>query len=590
MIKIEIDRNKKCQEIIETLKNMKELYLDTENIYTEFIIFDEDFSIIDNNQIINNCIFPLKEIYIYEVLNYEGIKKVFGYDDLINPSDLIKKFNDKKNISNLEMSSSKELIIKEAQNINKNKKGIDNQSSSNVSNKNNISEILIEIKHRCRRDTNDKRKYFFIQTYEEMSVYKDFIILTNKNSIKPYHLYDMIWEKYLYFLDNPYNKQLWWKKNDKTGKKTGVSPQKIKCCSPFVLKIVQKINFACAFCPWFKMCTGCVVSPENDDFINLNENVIIIVEWCKEIEEKELNQNNITLKLYHSSFKKEFNSLAKNKYNKISIYDCFDLFTQKETVKDVLCENCNKKTDFTKELKIERLPEYLFIVFKRFKYISKYSTKLESIISFPFDNLQLDNYLINKTKYYKKYDLYALINHNGQLSRGHYYCSVKQDNRWIKYDDSYVVEDDDINISDVYILVYTANNKEYYEKKKYQFHFNFLGLMNTAYKIYLNQYNFEHLFNYLLNEKEEIVEEYMNNCQYYYGEPVKINNNYGYLVNAYKEKEEIFVKVKTNDGFINSKIGNEKIKETLKEEIKEVKNDVILNNQNKAICSGCNIY
>ena len=124
---------------------------------------------------------------------------------------------------------------------------------------------------------------------------------------------------------------------------------------------------------------------------------MIVVEWCKLIVENEINQNNIILKLYHSSYKREYNSIL-NKNNKISIYDCLELFTQKEILKDVLCENCNIKTIFTKELKIERLPEYLIIVFKRFKFISKYSTKIESLISFPFEDLKLDNYLMKKTK------------------------------------------------------------------------------------------------------------------------------------------------------------------------------------------------
>ena len=36
-IKIEIDRNKKCKEIIEVLKNMEELHLDNDELFTEFI-------------------------------------------------------------------------------------------------------------------------------------------------------------------------------------------------------------------------------------------------------------------------------------------------------------------------------------------------------------------------------------------------------------------------------------------------------------------------------------------------------------------------------------------------------------------------
>ena len=116
--------------------------------------------------------------------------------------------------------------------------------------------------------------------------------------------------------------------------------------------------------------------------------------------------------------------------------------------------------------------------------------------------------------------------------------------------------------------------------------------MNTAYKIYLSQYNFDHIFNYVLGENDEIMEEFRSNCQYYYGEPVTINSNLGYLVNAYKLNDDVFVKIKINDGYINTKIGNNRIKETIKEDLREIKKDIILkNNKNQtAICSGCIIY
>jgi hypothetical protein len=291
MLKIETDRNKKCQYIIEILKNMKELCLDIDNLYTEFIIFNEDYNIIDGNQTINNCIFPSKEIYIYEILNNEGIKKVFGYE---NTTDITKRLNEPKVFSYSNSSDESKIIQKS----NKNK---------GFSNKNVTNEVLIEVKHRCRRDTRSRRKYFLIQTFEEINTFKDFIILTNNNSIKPYHLYEMMWEKYLYFLDNPYSKNLWWKNYKKTENNQN-DQNKDKKCSPFIIKIIQKSNYACAFCPWFKMCTGCVLSPKNEEFLNFSSNWIIIVEWCREIVENEINQKNISLKLYHSSFKKEFNS------------------------------------------------------------------------------------------------------------------------------------------------------------------------------------------------------------------------------------------------------------------------------------------
>ena len=581
MIKIEINRNKKCKEIIQYLKNIKELHLDNDNIFTEFIILNEDFELIENEQIINNCIFPLKNINIYELLSYEGITNIFEYDDLKKENNKITKLDEQKNIMIKEEKNKK--IKNETLDIYEINGNNQNKNINIFSNENIINEYLIEIIHRYRKDPNYKEELFNIPNFKYMDVYKDFVILTNKNAIKPYHLYDMIWEKYMYFLDNPYNKYLWWKvdKNLENTNKRGH-----KNCYPFLIKIVQKSNYACAYCPWFKFCTGCVLSPKNANYIDFNSNWIIVVEWCKEIIEKEINQNNLDLKLYHSSFKKISNN--SNIYDKLSINDCLELFTQKEILKDVLCENCKVKTTFTKELRIERLPEYLFIVFKRFKFISKYSTKIENLISFPFEDLKLNNYLMEKNKKMKKYDLYAVINHIGSISKGHYYCNIKKGNKWIKYDDSYAVEDDDINVSNVYILIYQVNNKEYYKGNNYDYYFNFLGLMNTAYKIYLKQFNFEHLFNYIINEKEEIIEEYKNNCEYYYGEPVTIKKQKGFLVNVYKNKNETYAKIKIINGFIDSSIDNITIKDTIKEEKYNGTNDNIID-QNKTICSGCYI-
>ena len=587
-IKIEIDRNKKCQDIINILKDMKELHLDIKNIYTEFVIFNEDYNIINGEKIINNNIFPLKEIYIYELLSYEGIKKVFGYDDLQNNEVVITKINEQKDIPNQANKKLKDYsdIKNTTQSIKINEENNNEKSLSNINiyyHNDILNENLIEIIHRQLKYLNQNKTYFDLPLFEHIKTNKDYIILTNQNSIKPFNLYEIMWEKYMYFLDKPYNKYLWWKSSNATDIDKSL---KYKKCSPFVIKIIWKSNNACAFCPWFKFCTGCILSPDKDEYINFNPNWKIIVQWCKEIVEKEINQNNLQLKLYHSSYKKEFSS-NETQLDKLSIYDCLELFTQKEILKDILCENCNIKTTFTKELKIERLPEYLFIVFKRFKYISKYSTKIENIISFPFENVQLDKYLMQKNKKNKRYDLYGIINHRGTLLQGHYYCDIKKGNKWIRYDDSFVEEDTDINISNVYILVYKSNNKEYYKNKQYNFYFNFFGLMDTAYKIYLSQNNFEHLFNYVLNEKEEIIEEFKENCQYYYGEPVTINNQKGFLVNVYKSNNDdsIYAKIKIKKSFINTKINNIQIKDTIKEENKENNNS----KNNTTICSGCNI-
>ena len=582
-IKIEIDKNKKCKEIIDILKNMEELNLDKDESFTEFIIFDEEHLIIDGEQIIDNRIFPLKEIFVYELLSSKGIQKIFGYDDLINNGENVVKLNDAKN--------KKEKNIINSQNKKENIGNMETSNNQNIINNpedQSVKEQLIEIIHRYRKDTLERKDIFYIQRFDFLYTSRDYLIMSNKNSIKPYDLYDIIWEKYMYFLNNPYDKFLWWKSYQKN--KDNLN-QIYKRCSPFVLKITLP-NGQCPFCPWYKFCTGCIINPETDIFLEFKStDWKLIVEWCKEIVEIEINKSNITLSLFHQSCHNLNNDEVKNE--KLSIYDCLDLFTQKENISDIFCENCNKKNIFTKELKIERLPEYLFVVFKRFKYISKYSTKLESLISFPFEDLKLNNYMMQNSQEKiiknKKYDLFACINHVGTLHKGHYFCNVKQDKKWIKYDDSHVEEDSDINVSNVYILVYKADNDEYYQKKHYFFNFNFLSVMDTAYKIYIGQLNFEHIFNYIINDQGDIIEEYNNNCFYYYGEPVVVKDKKGYLVNLQKnEKSEICAKIRVDNEIIETKIKGTDIKETIKNESLNIDNT---NNQNSdEICSGCEIY
>lgn len=71
------------------------------------------------------------------------------------------------------------------------------------------------------------------------------------------------------------------------------------------------------------------------------------------------------------------------------------MLTKKEIV---LCENCGEKRDFSKILKIERIPKYLIISLKRFKYTMMYEAKLDSPIQFPLNNINLNKYLVEGSK------------------------------------------------------------------------------------------------------------------------------------------------------------------------------------------------
>ena len=124
-----------------------------------------------------------------------------------------------------------------------------------------------------------------------------------------------------------------------------------------------------------------------------------------------------------------------------------------------------------------------------------YTKKIESLITFPLQDLDLTQFLC-KGKNFPLFDLYSVVNHNGTLSGGHYSCLVKHGNNWVKYDDSFITENDNyIESNSAYMLFYKM--RPYKEGDLY---FNYIGLMDTAFKIYMKQNKFQYIFNYYFDE------------------------------------------------------------------------------------------
>ena len=352
---------------------------------------------------------------------------------------------------------------------------------------------------------------------------------------------------------------LWWKKLTMENKEDNF-------CSPFILKIVNKKTKACAFCPWYKFCTGCILNPLYPEFFSIPKNCYLIVEWCRKVKLKQIKDENILLNLNHSSINDEIET---NINKPVSIYDCLDLFTQKEEIENIFCENCKKNQIFTKILRIERSPQYLVITLKRFKYTLMYRSKMNCPIKFPTNKINLEPYLTNTDNYEKNkiYDLYAVVNHIGNLSGGHYYSIIEQNNKWIKYNDSEVSDfSRTFDTQEAYILIYKLKQEEN-SGINLKFKFNFFGLMNTAYKLYIKRKEFSYIFNYLINKDGEIVEEYNDDCYYYYGEPVKYKDKRGYVIQVYKKEDNLFyLKIKFEDKIREIKYDPKNIiKETLKD-------------------------
>ena len=643
-LKIEIERNKKCKDIIKVLKGMKELELEENSKYTEILMISKN-KYINEDSVIDETLLSFEQLYIYELLNYEGIKKVFGYEDIRNFKALPLNKQDVQNMLDIneeEFESNNNLTLfsesekessslylssdNEAKNNSKIKMNENNSINLNLTienNKCNTNEILIRIIHGYRYinnspldKDNDFIRIFNIKRYESFNTYIDYIILSRENAIKPVDLYEMIWEKYMYYLESPikYESSLWWKPYSGSGSTNtkDLNNQSNNNLNfnifndnsnykPFTIKIIKKSTKSCIFCPWFRFCSGCPLNPANQNYLSLPNDILIIVDWKRDVIKKDMKENNVLFSLSHSSINQNFETTENEEEEKKSIYDCFDLFTHEEILKNIFCEKCNKKTNFKKRLEIDKFPKYLILILKRFKYTTMFTTKIDNLIHFPIESLDITNYVVQKEGKIK-YDLFGVVNHVGSLSGGHYHCVIKQENIWVKYDDSYTNEfDKTIETANAYLLVYKYCEKSniYNENLRQEYKLNLMGLMDTAYKLYLKQYNFEHFFNYIYDndhsKNSEIIEEYPNDCEFYYGEPITVNGKIGFLINIYKidDNDKVYIKIKLNKGYYETNIAKKKvIKETVKMYNYET-NEIISNKQNndddtsRVFCGGC---
>ena len=129
-----------------------------------------------------------------------------------------------------------------------------------------------------------------------------------------------------------------------------------------------------------------------------------------------------------------------------NIYEGFDCFTEIESLHGEnawMNEKKNKKEDVNKEIKFWNLPNVLVISLKRFS--ANGIQKLDHLVDFPLENLDLSKYVIGYKKESYVYNLYGVCNHIGSVMGGHYTSFVKNaDDIWVHYNDTSVEKIDNI--------------------------------------------------------------------------------------------------------------------------------------------------
>ena len=125
----------------------------------------------------------------------------------------------------------------------------------------------------------------------------------------------------------------------------------------------------------------------------------------------------------------------------LTLESCFDLYCRKETLDGDnawLNEKTNKKEDVNKGILFWSLPNILVIDLKRFTNTNK---KRQDSIEIPLNNLDLSSYVIGYKRRSYVYDLYAVCNHEGGCSGGHYTANIrKEDDKWYNFNDTTVKE------------------------------------------------------------------------------------------------------------------------------------------------------
>lgn len=132
-----------------------------------------------------------------------------------------------------------------------------------------------------------------------------------------------------------------------------------------------------------------------------------------------------------------------------TIYECLDKFMENEEI--------DHKDYQYKYERLWRLPKYLLINFKRFNQ----NKKINHLVKFPINNLDLEKYTDSYDKLNSKFHLKGIIFHIGSMNFGHYFCATRFNNKWFSFNDENFSSINDINgliNQNAYILLYERIN------------------------------------------------------------------------------------------------------------------------------------
>ncbi|GFO29875.1 ubiquitin carboxyl-terminal hydrolase 2-like [Plakobranchus ocellatus] len=155
-------------------------------------------------------------------------------------------------------------------------------------------------------------------------------------------------------------------------------------------------------------------------------------------------------------------SIPKNR-SEVNLEDCIRLFMKEEELaaeERPMCAKCKTRQSCTKSFSIQRFPKILVLHLKRFSQ-ERFGRKLSTLVDFPTHKLDLTEYAADSGGHGSRrvlYDLYAVSNHSGGTSSGHYtaYCKNPYSGEWNFFNDARVssARSNQAVSSEAYVLFY----------------------------------------------------------------------------------------------------------------------------------------
>lgn len=161
------------------------------------------------------------------------------------------------------------------------------------------------------------------------------------------------------------------------------------------------------------------------------------------------------------------------KNSTLDLYDCLREFFMLEFLDgEWYCNTyCHKPTYAVKKMNLTIPPRVLIIQFKRFDDEYANGGKLNMLVNYPLNGLDLSSLVANnednKILDPLLYDLVAISNHTGTMTGGHYTTTARKlgTNEWYNFNDTSVSRENSNNIitASAYLLVYMKRDcKENY--------------------------------------------------------------------------------------------------------------------------------